>query len=77
MEQNAQPPSLAISDLVMVLNLIRITADRGAIKPEEMSAVGTLYEKLFGFLQASGAINNPESATGQEQVEATNTTVAQ
>lgn len=76
-DQPTQPPSLAISDLVMVLNLIRITAERGAIKAEEMSAVGTLYEKLFGFLQASGALNRPESATGQEQAEATDESVAQ
>jgi hypothetical protein len=55
--ETPEVPSLAISDLVLVFNLIRITAERGAIKADEMAAVGTVYDKLFKFLQASGAIS--------------------
>jgi hypothetical protein len=51
-------PSISLQDLVLLLNLIRITADRGAIKADEMTAVGEVYQKLFSFLKASGAINN-------------------
>lgn len=54
---NPETPSLAISDLVLLFNLIRITAERGAIKADEMAAVGSVYDKLFKFLQASGAIS--------------------
>jgi len=57
--EEAPPPSLALTDLVLLLNLIRVTAERGAIKAEEMSAVGNVYEKLTKFLQASGALNPP------------------
>ena len=60
MEQNSQSPeapSLALTDLVLLLNLIRVTSERGAIKAEELSAVGVVYDKLLKFLEASGAIN--------------------
>jgi len=60
MDQNSQSPeapSLALADLVLMLNLIRVTSERGAIKAEELSAVGAVYDKLLKFLEASGAIN--------------------
>jgi hypothetical protein len=50
------PPSLSLSDLVLLLNVVKVTADRGAIRAEEMSAVGAVYEKLVKFLQSSGAL---------------------
>ena len=53
----AEQPSLALADLVLLLNLIRVTSERGAIKADELSAVGAVYDKLFKFLEASGAIN--------------------
>jgi hypothetical protein len=65
MDQNPQTPetpSLALADLVLLLNLIRVTSERGAIKAEELSAVGTVYDKLLKFLEASGAINKQTSA---------------
>lgn len=49
-------PNLALSDLVLLLNLIQITCERGAIKADELTAVGTVYDKLLVFLEASGAI---------------------
>ena len=58
-------PSLAISDLILLHNLVKITADRGAIKAEEMSAVGSVYEKLGQFLQSSGVFNQPPVQTDQ------------
>jgi hypothetical protein len=65
MDQNPQSPeapSLALTDLVLLLNLIRVTSERGAIKAEELSAVGAVYEKLLKFLEASGAINKQTPA---------------
>jgi hypothetical protein len=60
MEQ-AQPenPSLSLSDLVLVLNLIRATSERGAIRAEEMAETGAVYLRLVKFLEASGALNAP------------------
>jgi hypothetical protein len=68
-EQTTAPeaPNLALSDLVLLLNLVRATAERGAIKAEEMTAVGAVYEKLFKFLQASGALAPPPSDSAEQE----------
>ena len=68
--EEAPPPSLALTDLVLLLNLIRVTAERGAIKAEEMTAVGNVYEKLTKFLQASGAL----APLSQPEPDSSNTT---
>ena len=60
--QTPEAPSLALADLVLLLNLVRVTAERGAIKAEEMTAVGAVYEKLGKFLQAAGAVNSATPA---------------
>jgi hypothetical protein len=70
--QAPEAPSLSLSDLVLLLNLVRVTAERGAIKAEEMAAVGTVHDKLLNFLQASGAISTqqpqaPEDSAPAEQ----------
>jgi len=57
----AQPaPSISLQDLVLVVNFIRLVSERGAVRAEEMSAVGSLYEKLVTFLQSSGAIQSAD-----------------
>lgn len=50
------PPSLQLSDLVLALRIIQMTAQRGAIRADEMAEVGALHDKLIKFLTASGAI---------------------
>jgi hypothetical protein len=59
--ETPETPSLALTDLVLLVNLVRVTAERGAIKAEEMSAVGAVYEKLVKFLTASGALKSAET----------------
>lgn len=49
----AQPaPDLNISDLVALKSVIDIASQRGAFKAAEMEAVGKVYNKLNGFLEA-------------------------
>jgi hypothetical protein len=56
-EQEApQVPSLQLSDLVLALQFIQAGAQRGAVKAEEMAAIGGLHDRLFAFLEAQGAI---------------------
>ena len=55
--QTIEQPSLSLSDLVLLLNLIRAATERGAIKADELSAVGSVYDRLYKFLEVSGAIN--------------------
>ena len=56
--------SISLQDLVIIANLIKVVADRGAIKADEMSVIGGVYEKLVTFLRASGAV---KSAAEQDQ----------
>jgi len=73
-QEQSETPSIALSDLVLLLNLIKATAERGAIRAEEMSEVGGVYLKLLKFLESSGAItrtNNlePETTVESQQTE--------
>ena len=43
---------LTVQDLSALKNIIDVAAQRGAFKPSEMAAVGTVYNKLAGFLDA-------------------------
>lgn len=62
------PPSLQLADLVLVLKLIQATAQRGAIRAEEMAEVGTVHDKLVKFLTAAGALQSaPAPAPAPEE----------
>jgi hypothetical protein len=56
-------PQLQLQDLMLVAQIIQLTSQRGAIKPEEMEAVGGVYTRIVSFLQASGALQPAEQAT--------------
>lgn len=50
-EQN-QNYDLTVQDLSAIKAIIDVAAQRGSFKPAEMQAVGTVYNKLSGFLDA-------------------------
>jgi hypothetical protein len=52
----ATAPQLQLQDLMLAAQVIQLASQRGAIKPEEMEAIGGLYSRLITFLQASGAL---------------------
>jgi hypothetical protein len=53
----AQPPvQLQLQDLLLAAQVVQLASQRGAIKAEEMEAVGGLYNRLVTFLQVSGAL---------------------
>jgi hypothetical protein len=67
-EQQAAPaPSLQLSDLVLALQTIQATAQRGAIRADEMSTIGGLHDRLFAFLEAQGAITRQAPAAPESQ----------
>lgn len=63
--EQASTVQLQLQDLMLAAQVIQIASARGAIKAEEMTQVGGLYERLVAFLQASGAIKpaQPEEPT--------------
>lgn len=48
-----QQPDLTLADLAGLKSIIDVAAQRGAFKPNEMQAVGTVYNKLSTFLSAA------------------------
>jgi hypothetical protein len=54
-------PTLTLTDLSIVLNTIQAVVQRGAIRAEEMSTVGGLFDRLYAFLKAQGAITEQAS----------------
>ena len=44
--------TITISDLDTIKNIINLAATRGAFRGEELSMVGTVYDKLTVFLEA-------------------------
>jgi hypothetical protein len=59
-------PQLNLNDLVFVLQVFQMASNRGAFKPEEFTAVGGCYERIFAFLESQGAVKKPEQ-TGETQ----------
>ena len=51
-ETQEQNYDLTVQDLSALKNIIDVAAQRGSFKPNEMQAVGTVYNKLAGFLDA-------------------------
>lgn len=70
-EQATAPaaPQLTLGDLTLTLNVIQACAQRGAFKAEEMTVVGGLYDRIYSFLDASGALKKPEAPVGASPVE--------
>ncbi len=62
-EAPAAPVQLQLSDLLLAAQVVQLAATRGAIKAEEMTQVGGLYERLVTFLQSSGALQPAEADT--------------
>ena len=59
-------PQLGVNDLKLMANIIEVVSNRGAIKANEMAAVGSLYNNLMNFLVANGAVEVPESQVADD-----------
>jgi hypothetical protein len=45
--------------------MIQVVAQRGAVRADEMSAVGTLHDRLKAFLEAQGALTTPADTAAE------------
>ena len=61
-----QAPGLTLQDLVLVAQIIQLTSSRGTFKAEELTQVGSLYDKLVAFLQSTGALTPAPAASTEE-----------
>jgi len=63
-QQQAQSPELTVSDLNAIKAIIDVASQRGAFRPNEMTAVGQTYTKLETFLNAVS--QQQEQTNGEE-----------
>tara|TARA_Y100000114_G_scaffold62940_2_gene57675 strand:+ start:11019 stop:11396 length:378 start_codon:yes stop_codon:yes gene_type:complete len=49
--------TLSVADLKMMARVIQVGSERGSFKAEELVTVGGLYEKIVGFLRATGQLD--------------------
>jgi hypothetical protein len=54
---------LTVQDLTLTLQVIQVAASRGAFKADELTSVGGLYDRIFKFLESTGAITTQPAAT--------------
>lgn len=57
---------LQLADLVTALETIQLASSRGAYKPEEFTVIGGVYERIYAFLESTGAVSQP-APEGQQQ----------
>ena len=60
MDQTQDQINLSLGDITLALQIIQVAASRGVFKPEEYSEIGGCYDRIFKFLEASGAIQRTE-----------------
>jgi hypothetical protein len=55
-------PSLGLADIGFLIQIVEICSQRGAFKADELTSVGTVYDKVKAFLAANvpPAAANPE-----------------
>jgi hypothetical protein len=59
---SAPAVQLQLQDILAAAQCIQLASSRGAFKTEEFTQVGGIYERLVGFLQASGALQPAQPA---------------
>lgn len=68
--QTQESVQLQINDLQAILQVIDVLSSRGAVRPEEMSQVGAIRDKLARFLaQVASAAEQKEESPQEETVE--------
>ena len=66
-EQEQVAPDLSVQDLTAMKTIIDVASGRGAFKPNEMTTIGTVYDKLEKFLKA--VAEQQAAANGEAEAE--------
>jgi len=66
--KNTEEASFGIQDLIFTAQVFEACAQRGAFRADELTNVGTVYDRLKKFLIANGVVpNSTESTDSSEQ----------
>ena len=63
---NNPAPSLTITDLVSIKNIIEVASERGSFRANELKSVGEVYERLDAFLTMVQAVAEAEQSTNSQ-----------
>jgi hypothetical protein len=67
---SAQPQTMmSLQDLIDIQNLIAVVTQRGAFKADEMSAAGTLYDRLTAFIKTMMPPEEPAEEGGSSEAQ--------
>ena len=64
--EQPDPNALSIGDLKGLMSIIDVASARGSFRAGEMAGVGTLYNKLSGFLAKVAPTEGQPGAVGSE-----------
>ena len=62
-----EKPGLNLNDLAAMLQIIGIASQRGAFKAEELSSIGTVYDRVSGFVKAHAPTPPADEQTQKEE----------
>ena len=65
-EVAATPPSITITDIAFLVQIVETVAQRGAFRADELSSVGAVYDKVKAFIVANNPQPAPEQTTEEE-----------
>jgi hypothetical protein len=74
---NTTPNSLTVTDLLVLRNAIDLAATRGAFRANELSAVGTVFDKLALFVETVARIVEEAEEASTTDEESTDSEVAE
>ncbi len=75
--QQQTPTGLTIQDLTLSLQVIQVASSRGAFKADELTAIGGLYDRIFKFLESTGAISTKATDAAPDASAAPTATVTE
>jgi hypothetical protein len=52
-ETQSATPGLGLADIAFLLQIVEICSQRGAFKADELTSVGTVYDKVKAFISAN------------------------
>lgn len=59
----ATAPSITLTDIAFLVQIVEIVAQRGAFRADELSSVGAVYDKAKAFIVANTPQPAPEQPT--------------
>lgn len=65
----ADMPRFSINDLKSLQEIVKVATERGAFRAHELSAIGSVYDRLSAFLAAGEIASQSDEETAEETAE--------